>query len=136
MRRNVLRTASVCSHAYIASPRLLRWLADHPFEAPGVDKRKIAAKASTRRTLCCPRTFAFFSMIAIQRVGRSDNFVQKKKKWRLRHLVTRSGHREVLLSKLMRPAEALVVLLSPLFPLAALLRGECTSLRNATRRSA
>ena len=78
-------------------------------------------------------------MIAIQRVGRSDNFVPKKKKrWRPRHLVTRSGYREVLLSKLMRPAEALVVLLSPGFQLAALARTvrACLAERPPSRRSA
>jgi hypothetical protein len=137
VRCNVLRTASACSHAYIASPRLLRWLADHPFEAPGIDKRRIAGKGVDAAYAMLPDTFAFFPMIAIQRVGRSDNFVQKKKeKWRLRHLVTRSGYREVLISKLMRPAEALVVLLSPAFFLSALLRGDRTSLRGPTRRSA
>jgi GR25 family glycosyltransferase involved in LPS biosynthesis len=31
VRRNVLRTASGCAHAYVASPRLLQWLRDHPY---------------------------------------------------------------------------------------------------------
>ena len=44
VRPNVLRTSSACSHAYIASPRLLRWLADHPFEAQGIEKSRIAGK--------------------------------------------------------------------------------------------
>jgi hypothetical protein len=30
VRHNVLRTSLGCSHAYIASSRLLRWLRDHP----------------------------------------------------------------------------------------------------------
>jgi len=123
VRHNVLRTSSACSHAYIASPRLLRWLADHPWEAPGVEKSRIAGKGVDSAYVKLPGTYALFPMIAIQRVGRSDNFVtKKKKKRRLRHLVTRSGYRELLISKLMRPAEALVLLLSPAFFLADLAR--------------
>jgi hypothetical protein len=123
VRHNVLRTSSACSHAYIASPRLLRWLADHPWGTPGIDKSRIAGKGVDSAYAKLPATFALFPMIAIQSVGRSDNFVlKKKKKRRLRHLVTRSGYRELLLSKLMRPAEALVVLLSPAFFLAELAR--------------
>lgn len=121
VRHNVLRTSSACSHAYIASPRLLRWLADHPFESPGIEKSRIAGKGVDSAYAKLPGTFALFPMIAIQKVGRSDNFVpKKKKKRRLRHLVTRSGYRELLISKLMRPAEALVLLLSPAFFLAEL----------------
>jgi hypothetical protein len=62
-------------------------------------------------------------MLAIQRVSPSDNFVhpstrKKPKKRKLRHLVTRSAHRELLLSRLMRPFEIVVALLSPAFFLA------------------
>jgi hypothetical protein len=62
-------------------------------------------------------------MPAIQRVSASDNFddpsIRKsRRKKRLKHLVTRSEHRELLLSKLMRPFEIVVALLSPAFFLA------------------
>jgi hypothetical protein len=123
IRLNVLRTRSACSHAYIASPRLLRWLAEHPWDAGGVERSRIAGKGVDSAYARLPGTFALFPMIAIQRVGRSDNFVPKKKaRRRLRHLVTRSGYRELWLSKLMRPAEMMVVLLSPLFLLAEVAR--------------
>ncbi|MGB7934913.1 MAG: hypothetical protein WCH04_22370, partial [Gammaproteobacteria bacterium] len=60
-----------------------------------------------------------FPMIATQSVSRSDNFaVSRKKNTKLKHLVTHSRYREWLLSKLMRPGEAFVVLLSPLFFIA------------------
>jgi hypothetical protein len=67
-------------------------------------------------------------MLAIQRVSPSDNFDApairtKRKKRKLKHLVTRSAHREVLLSKMMRPFELIVALLSPAFFLAARLTG-------------
>ncbi len=139
VRHNVLRTRSACSHAYVASARLLQWLADHPWDAVGMDRSRIAGKGVDSAYARLPGTFALFPMLAIQRVGRSDNFVPKQKtRRRLRHLVTRSGYRELLLSKLMRPAEILVVLLSPLFLLAALARRGRARLaaRNASRRPA
>lgn len=126
VRHNVLRTSSACSHAYIVSRRLLEWLRDHPWDSPGVEKSRLAGKGIDSAYAKLPRTYALFPMIAIQRVGRSDNFDhgprQKKKKRRLKHLITRSGYRELLLSKLMRPVEAIIVLLSPAFFLAELAR--------------
>jgi GR25 family glycosyltransferase involved in LPS biosynthesis len=124
VRHNVLRTSSACSHAYIASPRLLRWLRDHTRGTPGVQFSRIAGKGVDSAYAKLPGTYALFPMLAIQRVSPSDNFLdpstrKKPKKRKLRHLVTRSAHRELLLSKLMRPSEILVALLSPAFFLAA-----------------
>ena len=79
VRHNVLRTSSACSHAYIASSRLLQWLADHPWDAVGIESSRIAGKGVDSAYARLPGTFALFPMIAIQRVGRSDNFVPKKK---------------------------------------------------------
>jgi hypothetical protein len=61
-------------------------------------------------------------------VSRSDNFEKrsasrKKKKRKLKHLITRSAYRELLLSKLMRPFEIIVVLLSPVFFLTGRMTG-------------
>ena len=139
VRPNVLRTSSACSHAYIASSRLLQWLADHPWDAVGIERSRIAGKGVDSAYARLPGTFALFPMIALQRVGRSDNFVPKKKaRRRLRHLVTRTGYRELLIAKLMRPAEIIVVLLSPVFLLADLARRARARLaaRDAGRRPA
>jgi GR25 family glycosyltransferase involved in LPS biosynthesis len=124
VRHNVLRTSSGCSHAYIASSRLLRWLRDHPWGSPGVQFSRIAGRGVDSAYAKLPQTYALFPMLAIQRVSPSDNFDdpsirKKKKKKKLKHLVTRSAHRELLLSKLMRPFELGVALLSPAFYLAA-----------------
>jgi hypothetical protein len=55
-------------------------------------------------------------MIATQSISKSDNFVlSHKKNTRLKHIITHSKYREMLLSKSMRPVEAIVALLSPLF---------------------
>jgi hypothetical protein len=120
VRHNVLRTSSGCSHAYIASSRLLRWLRDHPWGVPGVQFSRIAGKGVDSAYAKLPGAYALFPMLAIQRVSPSDNFDgpavrKKKKKKKLKHLVTRSAHREVLLSRLMRPFEFAVALLSPAF---------------------
>jgi len=116
VRPNVLRTSSGCAHAYIVSPRLLGWLHEHPWGTPGIEKRRLIGKALDSAYARLPATYALFPMIATQSVSRSDNFaVSRKKNTKLKHLVTHSRYREWLLSKLMRPGEAVAVLLSPLF---------------------
>jgi hypothetical protein len=111
----VLRTSSGCSHAYIANPRLRRWLRDHPWGASGVHFSKIAGKGIDSAYAKLPGAYALFPVLAIQRVSSSDNFdaasIRTKNKKKLKHLVTRSAHREVLLSRLMRPFELIVALL-------------------------
>jgi len=118
VKHNVLRTGSACAHAYIVSPRLLRWLHDHPWGTPGIKKLRLVGKALDSAYAELPGTYAVFPMIATQSVSKSDNFnfrPKGKARRKLKHLVTHSRHRELLLSKLMRPAEMIVVALSPLF---------------------
>lgn len=140
VRHNVLRTSSGCSHAYIASPRLLRWLRDHPWGSPGIEFSRIAGKGVDSAYAKLPQTYALFPMLAIQRASRSDNFDdpstrKKKKKKKLKHLVTRSAYREVLLSRLMRPFEIIVVLLSPAFFLAGRMTSRSALSPNRVRTS-
>jgi GR25 family glycosyltransferase involved in LPS biosynthesis len=135
VRPNVLRTSSACSHAYIASPRLLRWLRDHPWGSPAVETSRIAGKGIDSAYARLPETYALFPMLAIQRVSRSDNFENlsgsgKKKKRKLKHLITRSAYRELLLSKFMRPFEIIVALLSPVFFLTGRMSGRGTLARH------
>jgi len=135
VRPNVLRTSSGCAHAYIVSPRLLRWLHEHPWGTPGIEKRRLIGKALDSAYAKLPGTYALFPMIATQSVSRSDNFaVSRKKNTRLKHLVTHSRHREWLLSKLMRPGEVVVVLLSPLFFIAQMGLQGITRLRRRIAR--
>lgn len=140
VRPNVLRTSSACSHAYIASPRLLRWLRDHPWGSPGVQFSRLAGNGVDSAYAKLPGTYALFPMLAIQRVSRSDNFEdlsirKKKKKRKLRHLITHSAYREVLLSRLMRPFEIIVVLLSPAFFLAGRMSSRSALSRHGIRTS-
>lgn len=120
IRHNVLRTHSACAHAYIVSPRLLEWLRDRPWGTPGIKKLRLVGKALDSAYAELPGTYALFPMIATQSVSKSDNFnfqANKKKKSvrKLKHIVTHSRHRELLLSKLMRPNEMIIVALSPFF---------------------
>lgn len=112
--RNVLRTMSACAHAYVASPRLLAWMRDHPYGTPGIPMYRRIGRALDSAFSQLPGVYALFPMIAIQSVSKSDNFNYKPKpKTKLKHYVTRSRYREFLLSNLMRPAEAIVVAMSP-----------------------
>ena len=115
VRPNILRTSSGCAHAYIVSPRLLHWLHEHPWGTPGIAKRRLIGKALDSAYAMLPATYALFPMIATQSVSKSDNFaLNHKKNTKLKHIITHSKHREMLLSNSMRPMEAIAVLLSPL----------------------
>jgi hypothetical protein len=121
-RRNVLKTSSACAHAYVVSPRLLQWLDRHPWGTPDIKKRLSVGKALDSAYAALPGTYALFRMMVIQRVSPSDNFARRRRIKKLRHLVTRTRYREVLLSKLMRPSELVIAALSPFFWLATRLR--------------
>lgn len=114
---HLLRTISGCAHAYVASPRLLAWLAAHPYgTAPtmplvggGID----AAYAAL------PGSYAYFPMLVTQSSSPSDHIVYDPSRpiRRLRHLISRVPWRERLQSRLMRPTEFTVVLLCPVLAL-------------------
>ena len=115
IKTNVLRTMSACAHAYVASPRLLDWMKHHPYGAPGIAFYRPVGRALDSAFSQLPGTYALFPMIAIQSISKSDNFNYKPKpKTKLKHYITRSRYREFLLSNLMRPAEAIIVAMSPI----------------------
>jgi hypothetical protein len=113
VRRNVLRTASGCTHAYICSPALLQWLRDHPHgTAP---THSLIGGGIDAAYALLPRAFAYFPMLATQRALGSDRTRAKPRRiTKLRHIVSRSRYREQLLSSLMRPNEILIAALSPI----------------------
>jgi hypothetical protein len=115
VRRNLLRCGSACCHAYIASERMLRWLRDNPPDS--VPIARIAGRGVDAAFARLPATYAMFPMLAIQRPSRSDNkgIGGGRRKKKLKHLITRSRRRELLLSSLMRPNEMLIAALSPGF---------------------
>lgn len=125
--RHVVRTSSGCTHAYIASRRLLDWLVDRPWGSPGVAKHPLVGRGIDAAFALLPDAFAYVPMLAVQAPLASDTFGDErkrrpKKKRRLRHIVTHCRWREQALSRLMRPAATVVLLLSPLWCLLELVR--------------
>ena len=115
VRRNVLRCASGCAHAYVASPSLLEWLREHPFgTAPFV---RLAGTGIDAAYAALPGAYAFFPMLAAQSGIASDHLADgaERKLKKPEHLFSRWKHRELLLARLMRPNELVVAALSPLF---------------------
>ena len=114
VRRNVLRSASGGAHAYVASPRLLAWLRDHPFgTAPFV---RLAGTGIDAAYAALPGAYALFPMLATQSGIASDHLADgaKRKLKKPEHLFSRWRHRERLLAGLARPNELAVAAISPL----------------------
>jgi hypothetical protein len=116
VRHNVLRLSAGCAHAYIAGPRLLRWLDDHPFGTAGVERIRLLGRGLDGAYAKFDGSYAFFPMIAIQSASRSDHGVYHtlRNVTKLKHLFTRNRHRDIILSKLMRPNQFAVICVSPI----------------------
>ena len=117
VRPRVLRVSSTAAHAYIASPRLLQWLRDHPFGTPGIAHVRIAGNGINSAYARLPAAYAFFPLVATQsgspsdfRIGRSE----RPKCRKLRHLFSRSRHRERIISNVLRPNQYLIVAVFPM----------------------
>jgi GR25 family glycosyltransferase involved in LPS biosynthesis len=102
---NLVSTSSACTHAYVASDRLMRLISERPYveqaPTPGV------GRGIDSVFLKLPGAYAFFPMVVTQSTSPSDHIPerQKRKIRRVHHIVTKTRAREWLLSKLMRPAE-------------------------------
>jgi len=107
-----MRSGSLCAHAYIASPRLLRWLRDHPFNK-NMKRVKIAGKGIDAVYGALPKMYSLFPMIAIQSSSPSDHMKAKAKRAKLNDYISNSRYRDKMLSGLMRPNEIAVFLLMP-----------------------
>ncbi len=113
--KHLLKTSSACAHAYVVSPRLMRWMDEHPWGSPGIEVFPLVGKALDSAFLMMQGTYAYFPMIAIQSISRSDNFnTTAKPRKKLKHFFSRSQYREWYLSKLMRPSQWVIAALSPL----------------------
>lgn len=80
LARNLLETESACAHAYVASERLLHWLAERPFGAPGVALRRAAGKGIDSAYSMLPGCYAVFPMLAVQGASPSDHFAHLRAK--------------------------------------------------------
>jgi hypothetical protein len=109
--RDTLVTHSACAHAYLASPRLLRWLDAHPFGHPAAQREQRAGAGIDAAYAKLDGCYAYFPMLAIQGILGSDHMAEKIRTRpikKFRHLVTRTRLGEILLSRLMRPNEFLI----------------------------
>lgn len=120
---DVLRTRSACCHAYVASPRLLDWLArSRPLDPTLPSTWPVFTVDTTMANL--PEMYALFPMAAVQRPPAVYRYN--------RHFTdegTRRGwfdftrHRYWVIHHCMRPAEAGVALASPLHWVSMRVRG-------------
>jgi hypothetical protein len=108
-----LLTSSFCTHAYIASSRLLKWLCENPY-SKAVTRASGGGKGIDAVYATLPDMYAFFPMIALQSSSPSDHIVPSTGKRRLRDYVIKTKMRDYLLANLMRPSEMMVVAMSPL----------------------
>lgn len=92
LARDLLETESACAHAYVASERLLHWLAERPFGAPGVALRRGAGKGIDSAYSMLPGCYAVFPMLAVQGASPSDHFahLRAKAERRLHHRLMRA----------------------------------------------
>jgi hypothetical protein len=113
--RNLLRVGSACAHAYIGSARLMSWFqARHSRKT--AEYLRIAGKGVDAAYAALPGAFAWFPMVAIQSASRSDHMTwqPERRRRKVKHLVTRSRYRELLLSRLMPVSQYVALAMAPL----------------------
>jgi len=108
----LMRSGSLCTHAYVASPRLLHWLCDHPFSKQ-LERFRIGGKGIDAVYAALPAMYSLFPMIAVQNGSPSDHMKAKNRRTRISDFISNSRFRDQLLSGLMRPNEVLIFLLVP-----------------------
>jgi glycosyl transferase, family 25 len=115
--RRLLRSSSLCTHAYVASERLLAWLCASPYsQRKSIAKALIGGGGIDAALAALPQMYAFFPMVAVQRVSPHDHLRPKEqgRSWRRMKLALR----DLAFNHLMRTNELLVVLATPLTLLA------------------
>lgn len=78
--RDLVQVESACAHAYIASERMLSWLAERPFGFDGVGLRRGAGKGIDSAYSVLPECFAVFPMLVVQGASPSDHFAHLRNK--------------------------------------------------------
>jgi hypothetical protein len=103
----ILRSASLCTHAYIANRALLEWLVETPF-AKSLPRSRIGGKGIDSAMAVLPGMFAYYPMVATQRNTSHDHV-------RLgRPRALKAQLRDQLLARGMRANQALAIALSPI----------------------
>jgi len=110
----LLRARSGAAHAYIASERLLSWLAETEPTDPEVPVCRTIGRTLDGALANLPGMYAVFPMVATQRFMGDycydPNFDERGRK---RKLTDRMRYRTFMICKLMRTSEVLAVLFAP-----------------------
>lgn len=116
--RGVLRTLSGCSHAYIASPALLDWLArldPHADLAAGRIKLcRLIGQGIDAALACRPHMYACFPMLATQGRSPSSNIDPVFNRHGQKRGLFDKYRYSAMLIRRMRAAECIAALLSPI----------------------
>lgn len=113
-RRGILRVSAGCTHAYIASRRLIDWLADNEPFAPNLRHRPFIGNGVDARFASLDGMYATFPMVATQSGSVSDNIDPRRlPNGQKRPWTSRYRYEHLLISG-MRAAELGIVLLMPL----------------------
>jgi GR25 family glycosyltransferase involved in LPS biosynthesis len=111
----ILRSASLCTHAYIANRSLLEWLAQTSFSKTGIPRSRIGGTGIDSAMAVLPGMFAYYPMVATQRASPHDHIRADRPRALKAHL------RDQLLTRGMRASEAVAVMLAPITWAARLL---------------
>lgn len=91
-----LRCSSLCTHAYVASERLLDWLGRTPFERrDALRLSRIVGRGVDSAFAALPQMFAIFPAVAVQRFETSDHL-------EARRIRLRRAHRDLFVLSRMR----------------------------------
>ncbi len=115
VRRDLMRVRSGCSHAYVAGPQLLQWLAETTPMDPSVPVWPGISSSIDGAFSNLPGMYALFPMMATQQFmgdHRVDPHVLPDGK--RRSLLDKERYRPFVLFRCMRPAEIVTALLSPI----------------------
>jgi hypothetical protein len=116
--RRIVRTSSLCTHAYIASGRLLLWIRrSHcriETEPTGSLGERLRGRGIDAAFSTLPRMYAFHPMIAFQRRSENDHVRRGYQPGERSVYATIKNSREYLVTRHMRAAEVVALALSPL----------------------
>jgi len=128
---SILRSASLCTHAYIASERLIQWLCDNSYENARPRDRSLrrflggaGIDAAYSRLA---GMYAFFPMVAFQNEDPGDHELKGSRAQRSWIYALRLRLRETLLLRHMRTAERVAVATSPIDWVVTRLRARARS---------
>jgi len=116
--RDVVRTSSLCTHAFIANRRLIRWICQHPPRLDEPARRtlrdRISGAGIDAAFVDLPGMYALHPMIAFQRVSPNDHVMRGFRPGEWGRYAVVKPIREYVITRHLRTAERLAGWLAPL----------------------